>query len=129
MSKDSANPNVQKHAADDIHPAAKPFLFLVDDKFKRNFLWLPLAGIVITTILGVMHPLKHPAPWDIIPGSWAVFGFLAYSFIVFMARPLFKLLSRDEGYYGEGGLPDPFVSAEGHDETSHAETNKAGDKS
>ena len=129
MSKDSANPNVQRHAAEGIHPAAKPFLFLVNDKFKRNFLWLPLAGIIITTILGVMHPLKHPAPWDIIPGSWAVFGFLAYSFIVFMARPLFKLLSRDESYYGEGGLPDPFVSAEGHDQTHPDKSDKAGDKS
>lgn len=134
MNKDSkarptANPNAELHAAEGIHPAAKPFLFLVDDKFKRNFLWLPLVGIIITTILGVMHPLKHPAPWDIIPGSWAVFGFLAYSFIVLMARPLFKLLSREEGYYGEGGLPDPYVSAEGHGESDSGDPSERGDPS
>lgn len=121
MSKDSVNPDVEKHAAEDIHPAAKPFLFLGETKFKRNFFLLPLAGIIITTIIGVIYPLKHPAPWDVVPGSWAIFGFLSYSFIVFMARPLFKLLSREESYYGEGGLPDPYVSAEGHGETDHEE--------
>jgi hypothetical protein len=42
-----------------------------------------------------------------IPGSWAIFGFLAYSLIVFAANPLFRLLGRPEDYYGEGGLPDP----------------------
>jgi len=121
MSKDSVKSDVQKHAATDVHPAAKPFLFLGSEKFKRNFFLFPLGGIIITTLIGVLYPLKHPAPWDVIPGSWAVFGFLSYSFIVFMARPLFKLLSRDESYYGEGGLPDPFVSAEGHDGSDHEE--------
>ena len=47
-----------------------------------------------------------------IPGSWAIFGFLAYSFSVFMAEPLFRLLGRKEDFYGEGGLPDPEVSTD-----------------
>lgn len=101
-----------EHAAEDIHPAAKPFLFLGKESVKKNFMWVPLVGIVITVILGLMYPLKHPAPWDFVPGSWAIFGFIAYSLIVLSAPFLFKLLARDESYYGEGGLPDPDYSTE-----------------
>eukprot|EP00919_Chromeraceae_sp_WS-2016_P030414 GHVR01072162.1.p3 GENE.GHVR01072162.1~~GHVR01072162.1.p3 ORF type:complete len:125 (+),score=13.83 GHVR01072162.1:387-761(+) len=112
MNKTTVNPEMQKHAAEGIHPAAKPFMFLGKETTKRNFIWIPLVGVIITVILGIIHPLKHPAPWEIFPGSWAVFGFIAYSLIVFAARPLFKLLARDETFYGEGGLPEPYVSTE-----------------
>lgn len=102
-----------EHAADGIHPAAKPFLFLGEEKVKRNFIWLPLIGMVICVILGLIYPQKHPLPIEkYVPGSWAVWGFLAYSLIVLGAPALFKLLARDEAYYGEGGLPDPDVSTE-----------------
>lgn len=97
---------------DDIHPAARPFLFLGKKNVKRNFIWLPLIGLIIASVLGVIFPAKHPAPFEmignfVIPGSWAIFGFLAYSLIVFAAPVLFRLLARPEDYYGEGGLPDP----------------------
>ncbi|MEM7730132.1 MAG: hypothetical protein AAF311_12800 [Pseudomonadota bacterium] len=103
--------------ADHIHPAARPFLFLGEARVKRNFIWLPLAGLIIASILGVFHPAKHPAPFEMIgdtpiPGSWAIFGFLAYSLIVFAANPLFRLLGRREDFYGEGGLPDPDYSTD-----------------
>jgi len=98
---------------DDIHPAAKPFLFLGDIKTRRNFIWIPLVGMIICIILGVFHPQKHPLPYEeYIPGSWAIWGFLAYSTIVLSANTLFKFLGRDEDYYGEGGLPDPEVSSD-----------------
>jgi len=98
---------------DDIHPAAKPFLFLGDIKTRRNFIWIPLVGMIICIILGVFHPQKHPLPYEeYIPGSWAIWGFLAYSTIVLSANTLFKFLGRDEDYYGEGGLPDPEVSTD-----------------
>ncbi len=101
-----------EHAAEGVHPFAKPFLFLGKEGVKRNFMWIPLLGIIITTVLGIMHPQKHPSPIDIVPGSWAIFGFIAYSLIVFAAPILFKVLGRDENYYGEGGLADPHYSTE-----------------
>ena len=106
-----------KDEMDQIHPAARPFLFLSDTKVKRNFIWLPLAGLILASIIGVFHPQKHPAPFEMIgdafiPGSWAIFGFLAYSFIVFAAPVLFRLLARPETFYGEGGLPDPDYSTD-----------------
>ena len=113
----------EKPNLDDIHPAARPFLFLGSLKTRRNFIWLPLIGMIICVILGIFHPQKHPLPIEkYIPGSWAIWGFVAYSIIVLSANTLFKLLGRDEDYYGEGGLPDPDYSTDpmitGH---SHSE--------
>jgi hypothetical protein len=96
----------------DIHPAARPFLWLGKPSVIKNFIWLPAGGMVITSILGWFFPQHHEAPWDFF-FSWALIGFIAYSFIVISAGPLFKFLARDENYYGEGGLPDPEYSTEG----------------
>ena len=103
-----------EHSAEGIHPAAKPFLFLGKESVKHNFMWVVLAGMVLCMVIGVFFPQKHPLPIEkYIPGSWAIFGFLAYSFIVLCAPFIFKALARDENYYGEGGLPDPDYSTEG----------------
>ena len=100
-------------AVDDIHPAAKPFLFLGNPKVKRNFIWLPLAGMIICIILGMFYPQAKALPIEkYIPGSWAIYGFIAYSLIVLSANSLFAFLGRDEDYYGEGGLPDPEYSTD-----------------
>ncbi len=83
------------------HPAAVPFLWLDDPNFRKNFYLLPLIGTIVFSILGFVYPLKHPAPWDVVPFSYAIFGFVAYSFVVLASWPLFKLLGRPEDYYGE----------------------------
>ena len=104
---------VETKHMDDIHPAARPFLFLGELKTRRNFIWVPLVGMIVCIILGHYHPQKHPLPYEqYIPGSWAIWGFVAYSIIVLSANTLFRLLGRDEDYYGEGGLPDPEVSTD-----------------
>jgi len=84
----------------EAHPMAVPFLWLGKKSVEDNFIWIPVAGLVITTILGLVYPLHHKAPWDFF-GSWAIIGFVAYSFVVLSAEPLFRFLSRDEDYYGE----------------------------
>ncbi len=127
MAKTPKNKVVDMHSAphneeapdySDIHPFAVPFLFLGRKSVIENFIWLPLIGMFIMIILGVVYPPYHPAPWDVIPGSWAIIGYVAYTIIVLSARPLFSLLARSEDYYGEGGLPDPEYSTE-HAEGSH----------
>ena len=92
---------------DNIHPVSRRFLFLGDHKFIDNFIWLPVVGLAITIMAGLIYPFKegHAAPWDFF-ASWAIIGFVAYSFVVLSAGPLFKLLARDESYYGEGGEDD-----------------------
>lgn len=86
----------------EAHPLAVPFLWLGKHSVQKNFIYVPIIGTILFSILGYFHPLHHPAPWDIVPMSYAIFGFLAYSFVVLCAWPLFKLLARDEDYYGEG---------------------------
>lgn len=89
---------------DDIHPLAKRFLWLDDPKVKKNFIWVSIIGLILTTLLGFFYPNKHPAPWEggyLYVISYGVLGFLAYSFVVFSAWPLFKALARPETYYGE----------------------------
>jgi hypothetical protein len=83
-----------------IHPAARPFLWLGEEKTVKNFIFVPLVGVIVFSILGYFFPLHHPAKWDFF-ASYSVIGFVAYSFVVLAAWPLFKLLSRPENYYGE----------------------------
>ncbi|MGJ8562114.1 MAG: hypothetical protein ACSHXY_01065 [Alphaproteobacteria bacterium] len=88
---------------DKIHPVSKKFLWLADPRVVGGFIWLPILGLGITIMAGFIFPFdpKHKAPWDFAYGSWAIFGFAAYCTVVLAADPLFKLLSRDEDYYGE----------------------------
>ncbi len=92
---------------DKIHPLSKKLMFLGNQKFIDNFVWLIVIGLVITSVLGLVFPFyeKHKAPWDFF-ASWALIGGGAYAILVLCADPLFKLLSRDEDYYGEGGDDD-----------------------
>ena len=53
---------VQTPNLDDIHPAARPFLFLGKESVKRNFIWFPLLGMIICIILGVFNPQAKALP-------------------------------------------------------------------
>jgi len=104
---------VETKHMDDIHPAARPFLFLGDQEVTRKLIWIPLIGMIICIILGVFYPQsKAFAIEKYIPGSWAIFGFLSFGAIILSANTVFSVLARDEDYYGEGGLPDPHHSPE-----------------
>ena len=87
-----------------IHPYAKPFLFLGKENVKRNFIWLPAAGLIIVSIMGFFFPPKHPAPWDF-GFSYSVIGFVSCAIVMLSAKSLFKHLARPEDYYGEGDAP------------------------
>lgn len=100
-------------AMDDIHPAAKPFLVFGRPAVKRSFIWLLVIGIIICVVLGYFHPQKHPLPIEEnIPFSWALFGLLVFSFVMFVTPMIRTALARPETYYGEGGLSDPDVSTD-----------------
>ena len=114
------------HHDDYIHPFARKFLFLGDEKIIKGFIWVPIIGLIITIMAGFLYPHdaeKH-APWDILMSwdsfpSWAIIGFMAYSFVVLSAEPLFRLLARKENYYGEEVDPEiivePKVEVHHHD--------------
>lgn len=112
--------NHTDHHDDNVHPFARHFLWLADEKVKKSFFWLPVVGLAITIPLALYYEFdpKHKAPWDFF-GSWAIIGFLAYSFVVLSARPLFAFLARKENYYGEDVVPEdivePVVEVHHHD--------------
>lgn len=95
----------QKKERTESHPFAVPFLWLGTHKTQKNFIYIPIAGLIITIALGLIFKHEKPAPWDFF-GSWAIIGFVAYSAVVFSAEPLFKLLSRPEDYYGKEEMRD-----------------------
>lgn len=90
---------------DDIHPIAKKFLWLADERVVQGFIWLPIVGLAVTYVTGYIFPFypDKKASWEFDwLGSWGLIGFAAYTLVVLSAEPLFKLVARDEDYYGEG---------------------------
>jgi len=92
---------------DTWHPLSRKFAFLAKPKTRRNFIIVPAVILLISIALGFLamdemtaKDEPHLAPWDFFAG-WALWGFLSYSFVVLMAGPLFSILARPEGYYGE----------------------------
>ena len=88
------------------HPLSRRFAFLAKPSTRRNFIWLPALVLAASSLAGFWamsymreHP-DHIAPWDFF-ASWSLWGFLSYSFVVLMARPLFALLAKPEGFYGD----------------------------
>jgi len=109
------------HMDDDhIHPLSRRFLWLADEKVVKGFIWLPAIGLAVSIALGLHYdfPEKHKALWDFF-GSWGLIGFMAYSFVVLCAKPLFAMLARQENYYGEEVVPEdiiePVVEVHHHD--------------
>ena len=90
---------------------SRKFLWLGDQKFIDNFIWLSVIGLAVTIPLGLLYPFedKYKAPWDFF-ASWAIIGFVAYSFVVLSAEPLFRLLARKENYYDEEVEPEVIVA-------------------
>jgi len=116
MAKTPSNDVHDEH----IHPLSRKFLWLADPKIVNGFIWLPIIGLAVTIPLAFLYPFEegHKAPWDFF-ASWAIIGFVAYSFVVLSAEPLFRLLARKENYYGEEVEPEiivaPVVEGDHHD--------------
>ena len=59
-----------------------------------------LAVLCVLSVLAdfIWHRHGHFS-FEEIPGFYAIYGFIAYCFIVLSAKQLRKLLKRDENYY------------------------------
>lgn len=94
-----------KPVDDDIHPAARPFLWLGSNWVQRGFMWvIGLLMLISIAMNFIKKPYGHFA-WQEAIGGYAIFGFLAFTFIVLMGGPLRKLTGRKDDYY-EDGEPD-----------------------
>jgi hypothetical protein len=72
------------------------------DVVKRLFLaFYVLCGLLIVGELIFGKESEHPHPWEWPPFFYALSGFVAFWFLVLVARPMRSLLIRSEDYYDE----------------------------
>lgn len=87
-----------------MHPAARWMLFLEKD---RNLVRIIMGLAVICALLFLGDIVYHRhAKFDAEEtwGFYAVFGFLAFSFIILSTKYLKMLIARPDNYYGEGAV-------------------------
>lgn len=91
-----------KDNLEDIHPLARPFLFLSNPKVVKNFMWGVLALWLLFIAAGffTLGGEKSHSPFEN-PYSYWIIGFVAFSVAVLCGWPLRALLMRKEDYYGE----------------------------
>ena len=87
---------------DTIHPIARRLRFIESARFGRRLTWTMLVAAVALAAVDFVHHRHALFTWESFPGFHALFGFAAFSFVVFMGWPLRRLLSRPETYYREG---------------------------
>lgn len=69
-----------------------------------------LLACGLSLLAGLLIEYKPHFAFEAWPGFYALFGFLAYCFIVLAAKQLRPWLHRPEDYYGEE--PDPEAPAD-----------------
>ncbi|MCG8440575.1 MAG: hypothetical protein MI723_02085 [Caulobacterales bacterium] len=84
---------------DDVHPLSRRFLF-VDSKGFRNGVNVALGAAFLGLIAVDLVVHRHGYfDFEMLTGFYALYGFIAFSFVVIMGWPLRRLLGRKETYY------------------------------
>lgn len=88
---------------DKVHPVAKALFGWVELKRTPDLIFF---GLAIVSVLLVLIEFVLPARHEKVEiansyGFYAIYGFVAFSFVVIMGHPLGKLLRRDENYYDD----------------------------
>lgn len=65
-------------------------------KKLRIFFYIVLVGLLIAELFIHKH---HGLSWEHYHGFYAVYGFLSYVFLIFVAKILRKIVMRREDYY------------------------------
>ena len=87
---------------DIVHPISRRLGFIEKAGFGRRLTLIMLVLAVALAGVDLVHHRHTLFTWEGFPGFHALFGFAAFSFVVFMGWPLRRLLSRPETYYREG---------------------------
>ena len=110
MSKQE-KPLMAKTDGSDMHPISKALFGWVGHKWTgRIILWGLLILSAILIGIDVFYHRHTVQDVEKLQGFYGVYGFVAFSFVVLMGRPLGWLLRRHEDYYGDadetdGGVP------------------------
>ena len=91
---------------DQIHPAAKPFLWLDSNWARKAPFWIFGGLALLLLLLEALSPLHPTSKWDEVFGFYEIEGFFGFCFAVLMGWPLRRLLGRPEDYYDQEGDHD-----------------------
>lgn len=103
---DEKTPRKKPGKPDEIHPAARPFLWL--EKPGVHLWILILLGIAALALVAVdfVHQRHEYLDWAETTGFYAGFGFGGLTIAVLAAWPLRRLLGRSADYYDQEGDHD-----------------------
>ncbi len=90
----------------DIHPAARPFMWLLSEPVRKGFMYVVGLGALVFAGLDYVIPRHAHFGFEHIKGFFALFGFVAFSFVVLSGWPLRALTGRPEDYYPESREDD-----------------------
>ncbi len=100
-------PAPKKPAHDeDIHPVARPFLFLVSEKTRKGFIYILLIATLVSIAADFFIHRHGHFRFEESFGFYAFFAFIAFSFVVLMGWPLRRFTGRSEDYYPESTEDD-----------------------
>jgi hypothetical protein len=88
-------------AREDIHPAARPFLWLDSPRMPGRI--LAVVGLVCLALAGAEIVIHRHATFaaEATPLFYGIFGFASFSAVVLSGWLLHRWLGRPEDYYGE----------------------------
>lgn len=92
------------HAPDPKQTPARNQGWADSEKFRKGFLALLIVVGIASVIAGFMPQFKNPHPHfevEKFGAFFAIYGFVAFSFIVLVGQHLRKLVGRKEDYYEE----------------------------
>lgn len=109
-----------KPAKDENLPALGKMLTWVDKPGSANKIFIALAALCAALLIGDFfiekHEYVHAAD---MPGFYGIFGFVAFTCVIFGAKALRVIIKRDEGYYGDKSVDLEEYPTEGTQRINH----------
>jgi len=102
-----------------LSPIARAFLWVESPAAVRRAIAI-LAGLCAVLFVADFVIHRHAyAPYEHVPGFYALTGFLAFCFVIFTATALRWLIKRSETYYAPHSVDAEHYPAEGLDKQQH----------
>ncbi len=104
--KPARKPAAGKTKDDDIHPVARPFMWLLDERVRNGFMYFIGFATLISIAADFFIKRHGHFHFEEYKGFFAFFGFASFAFVVLMGWPLRRLTGRSEEYYPESTEDD-----------------------
>ncbi|MEE9315147.1 MAG: hypothetical protein V3V02_10910 [Rhizobiaceae bacterium] len=109
----------KKSQPDIIHPIGEKLLWVEKpENIKRMIIGLGILCLLLFLGDFIIHRHGH-FEIEAFPGFYGVFGFLAFSFIIFATKVLRMVIGRDEDYYAPNAIDAEKYPPEGLEIKEH----------